>query len=96
MVRRPSPTVARFPHEEADASAPAHAARKSLFARALARGVVSQDEIDEALPPGSLSEAERWLLLYSLRAAGVEVREAGPVRAPRADRPARASKKRRP
>lgn len=94
MVRRPSPSVARFAQEEADPSLPAHAARKSLFARALARGAISQGEIDEALPPGSLSEAERWLLLYSLRAAGVDVREAGP--APRADRPARASKKRRP
>jgi hypothetical protein len=31
------------------------------------------EEIDEALPPGSLTDAERWLLYYSLHAARVEV-----------------------
>jgi len=35
------------------------------------------DEIDRALPPGSLSPSERWLLFYSLRAAGVEIRDRG-------------------
>jgi hypothetical protein len=30
-------------------------------------------EIDRALPPGSLTDAERWLLFYSLRASGVEI-----------------------
>lgn len=30
-------------------------------------------EIDEALPPGSLTDAERWLLYYSLHASRVEV-----------------------
>ena len=35
------------------------------------------DEIDRALPTGTLSATERWLLLYALRAAGVDIR-AGP------------------
>ena len=30
-------------------------------------------EIERALPSGSLSDTERWLLLYSLRASGVQI-----------------------
>ena len=52
-----------------------HAARKALFARALRRGWLRLDEIDAALPSGTLSEAERWLLLASLRAANVQLRD---------------------
>ena len=52
-----------------------HEARKTLFQVGIRRGHVSLDEIDRALPPGSLSPAERWLLFYSLRAAGVEIRD---------------------
>ncbi len=54
-----------------------HKARKALFARGIRRGFLSVEEIDEALPPGSLTDAERWLLYYSLNAARVEVRDAG-------------------
>lgn len=54
-----------------------HEARKGLFQLGIRRGHLSIDEIDRALPPGSLSPAERWLLFYSLRAAGVEIRDAG-------------------
>jgi Sigma-70 factor, region 1.1 len=53
----------------------AHEARKGLFQLGLRRGHLTVSEIDEALPPGSLSPAERWLLFYSLRAAGVEIRD---------------------
>lgn len=53
----------------------AHEARKTLFQVGLRRGHVSVREIDSALPPGSLSPSERWLLFYSLRAAGVEIRD---------------------
>jgi hypothetical protein len=53
----------------------AHEARKALFQIGLRRGHVSVREIDDALPSGSLSPAERWLLFYSLRAAGVEIRD---------------------
>jgi len=53
-----------------------HKARKALFARGIRRGYLLIDEIDEALPPGSLTDAERWLLFYSLRASRVEVRDA--------------------
>ena len=53
----------------------AHEARKTLFQVGLRRGHLTVSEIDEALPPGSLSPAERWLLFYSLRAAGVEIRD---------------------
>jgi len=50
-----------------------HKARKALFTRGIRRGFLSIGEIDEALPPGSMSDAERWLLFYSLHAAKVEV-----------------------
>jgi hypothetical protein len=52
-----------------------HEARKALFQLGIRRGHVSLDEIDRALPAGSLSPSERWLLFYSLRAAGVEIRD---------------------
>jgi len=52
-----------------------HKARKALFARGIRRGYLRIEEIDEALPPGSLTDAERWLLFYSLKAARVEVRD---------------------
>jgi hypothetical protein len=54
-----------------------HEARKALFQLGIRRGHVSLDEIDRALPSGSLSPSERWLLFYSLRAAGVEIRDRG-------------------
>src|SRR5436853_5613944 len=50
-----------------------HKARKALFARGIRRGYLLIEEIDEALPPGSLTDAERWLLFYSLKASRVEV-----------------------
>ena len=50
-----------------------HKARKALFARGIRRGYLLVEEIDEALPPGSLTDAERWLLYYSLHASRVEV-----------------------
>jgi hypothetical protein len=52
-----------------------HEARKALFQLGIRRGYLSLDEIDRALPPGSLSPSERWLLFYSLRAAGVDIRD---------------------
>jgi hypothetical protein len=62
-----------------------HEARKALFQLGIRRGTLTLDEIDQALPPGSLSPAERWLLFYSLRAAGVEItdRQGGAVDVPR-------------
>ena len=52
-----------------------HKARKALFTRGIRRGFLTVEEIDEALPPGSLTDAERWLLYYSLHASRVEVRD---------------------
>jgi len=52
-----------------------HKARKALFTRGIRRGFLTLGEIDDALPAGSLSDAERWLLFYSLHAARVEVRD---------------------
>jgi hypothetical protein len=52
-----------------------HKARKALFTRGIRRGFLTLDDIDQALPAGSLSDAERWLLYYSLHAARVEVRD---------------------
>ena len=54
-----------------------HEARKTLFQVGIRRGHLTLDEIDRALPPGSLSPSERWLLFYSLRAAGVDIRDRG-------------------
>lgn len=56
-----------------------HHARKRLFALGLRRRWVSVEEIEGALPAGSLTAAERWLLYYSLRAAGVEIRGEVPL-----------------
>ena len=52
-----------------------HRARKELFQRGIQHGSLTVEEIERALPPGSLSDMERWLLYYSLRAAGVEIRD---------------------
>jgi hypothetical protein len=51
-----------------------HRARKELFQRGLRQGYLTVAEIDSALPSGTISQGERWLLLYSLRAAGVDLR----------------------
>ncbi len=50
-----------------------HKARKALFTKGIRRGFLSLEEIDAALPAGSLTDAERWLLFYSLHAARVEI-----------------------
>jgi hypothetical protein len=52
-----------------------HRARKDLFQRGIRQGYLTVQEIDRALPSGTISQGERWLLLYSLRAAGVELRD---------------------
>jgi hypothetical protein len=57
------------------AGSESHEARKTLFQLGIRRGWVDLVEIDRALPAGSLSPPERWLLFYSLRAAGVEIRD---------------------
>jgi hypothetical protein len=57
------------------AGSESHEARKTLFQLGIRRGWLELAEIDRALPPGSLSPPERWLLFYSLRAAGVEIRD---------------------
>lgn len=48
-------------------------ARKALFAKGLREGRLTVQEIETALPAGTLTAAERWLLYYSLRAAQVEI-----------------------
>lgn len=52
-----------------------HHARKELFRRGIAQGFITLADIDAALPPGTGSQGERWLLIYSLRAAGVDIRD---------------------
>ncbi|MBX5480704.1 MAG: hypothetical protein IRZ16_02470 [Myxococcaceae bacterium] len=51
-------------------------ARKALFQKGLKDGRLTVQEIEEALPPGTLTAAERWLLYYSLKAAEVEIVDA--------------------
>jgi hypothetical protein len=58
------------------AGSESHEARKTLFQLGIRRGWLELAEIDRALPAGSLSPPERWLLFYSLRAAGVVIRDA--------------------
>ncbi len=48
-------------------------ARKALFAKGLREGRLTVQEIEAALPAGTLTAAERWLLYYSLRAAQIEI-----------------------
>lgn len=50
-----------------------HFARMELFKKGLKEGRLSLQEIEEKLPQGSLSAAERWLFYYSLRASHVEL-----------------------
>jgi Sigma-70 factor, region 1.1 len=52
-----------------------HRARKALFQRGIQRGSLTVQEIERALPNGSLTDAERWLLYYSLRASGVKIED---------------------
>jgi hypothetical protein len=51
-----------------------HRVRKELFQRGLRQGWLSLPDIDRALPP-TTGQGERWLFLYSLRAAGIELRD---------------------
>jgi len=50
-----------------------HIARKELFRKGVRKGFLTVEEIEGALPPGTLAVAERWLLYYSLRAAEIEI-----------------------
>lgn len=50
-----------------------YVARKQLFSKGIRDGRLTVQEIEEALPAGTLTAAERWLLYYSLRAAQVEI-----------------------
>jgi hypothetical protein len=50
-----------------------HLARKALFRRGIRQGQLAVADIEEALPPGSMTPTERWLLYYSLRAAEIEI-----------------------
>jgi len=58
--------------EESDTES--HVARRELFRKGMRQGYVTVQDIEEALPEGTLSASERWLLYYSLRAANVQVR----------------------
>ncbi len=73
------PNIAFATRPEADdVESSTHAARKGLFARALAQGYLLRSELDGTLPASALTDSERWLLLYSLKAAGIEVCDARP------------------
>ena len=50
-----------------------YVARKTLFAKGIREGRLTVQEIERALPEGTLTAAERWLLYYSLRAAEVDI-----------------------
>lgn len=71
----PGSSTADQGSEAVRAGSESHEARKILFQTGIRRGWLDLTEIDRALPAGSLSPPERWLLFYSLRAAGVEIRD---------------------
>ena len=48
-------------------------ARKQLFKKGVREGRLTVQEIDRALPAGTLTAPERWLLYYSLRAARIQI-----------------------
>jgi len=50
-----------------------HLARKALFRQGVKDGYLTVEDIEQALPAGTLTAAERWLLYYSLRAAEIEI-----------------------
>ncbi len=52
-----------------------HAIRKALFRRGIQDGFLNVDEVEESLPEGLMTVAERWLLYFSLRASEVELRD---------------------
>ncbi len=71
----PGGSFAGAGEEAVRAGSESHEARKALFQTGIRRGWLELAEIDRALPAGSLSPPERWLLFYSLRAAGVQIRD---------------------
>lgn len=48
-------------------------ARKALFHKGLKEGRLTFQEIESALPEGSLTASERWLFYYCLRATDVQI-----------------------
>lgn len=66
---QPSETGARVPTR----TVAVHQARRELFTKGLREGRLKVREIEEALPQGCMTASERWLLYYSLRAAGIEL-----------------------
>ena len=59
---------------EAERIGDSHRARKRLFAKGLRRHYLTIEEIESDLPPGAITDAERWLLYYSLQAMEIEIR----------------------
>lgn len=52
-----------------------HKLRKALFVKGIRQGHLTVDEVEDAIPPGLLTAAERWLLYFSLRSADVQLRD---------------------
>ena len=52
-----------------------HKLRKQLFIKGIKQGFLDIEEVEEAMPPGHMTAAERWLLYFSLRSADVELRD---------------------
>lgn len=51
-----------------------HSARMRLFQRGIREGRLTIEEVEQTLSSEPFSDEDRWLLYYSLRAAGVEIR----------------------
>lgn len=61
--------------EEGFRTGGSHRLRKALFRKAMREGSLNVDEVEAAIPPGSMTAAERWLLYFSLRAFEVDLRD---------------------
>lgn len=52
-----------------------HRTRKAIFLQGIRQGFLNVDEVEEVLPAGLMTAAERWLFYFSLRSAEVELRD---------------------
>ncbi len=52
-----------------------HKIRKTIFLQGIKQGFLNVDEVEDLLPAGLMTAAERWLFYFSLRSAEVELRD---------------------
>ena len=53
-----------------------HRWRRELFIQGIRHGYLHVEDVEDTLPDGLLTASEKWLLYFSLRAMGVQLRDA--------------------